>query len=182
VTITGDRLYQGFTASFDGVPGTSPTYVNDNQITVRTPARATGGPVDVTVDNGFGTDTESNGFAYVSLAMTGTPSIGSPVTFTVDGSASSDYVTLLDHKLGAGMRYGITWGLKLTPVFRTIHDSIGRGDSQTNASGRGADTFTIPPRPSFVGVTAHAQAAVDTNGGAAGGLVLSSVVSFTVLP
>ncbi|GHU08512.1 hypothetical protein FACS189431_4910 [Alphaproteobacteria bacterium] len=52
--------------TFDGVPATNVTIVNDTTITATTPAHATPGAVDVVVDGPDGLATMTNGFTYVA--------------------------------------------------------------------------------------------------------------------
>jgi large repetitive protein len=103
VTITGTGFTSASTVSFGGTAGTSVTYVSDTQITVRSPARATGGTVDVTVATTGGTSAISavDRFTYTGGAAPTITSI-TPIsgrlaggtTVTITGTGFTDASTV----------------------------------------------------------------------------------------
>jgi hypothetical protein len=68
VTVSGESLTGTTSVTFDGVAGTSLTIINDNTLTVRTPAHAAG-VVDVIVTNADGTTTRNEGFGYGNVPI-----------------------------------------------------------------------------------------------------------------
>jgi large repetitive protein len=103
VTITGTGFTSAATVSFGGTPGTGVTFVSDTQITVTSPAKATGGTVDVRVTTIGGTSAISanDRFTYTGVAPTVTlvsPASGSrfggtSVTITGTGFTSAATVS-----------------------------------------------------------------------------------------
>jgi large repetitive protein len=118
VTITGTGFSSPATVSFGSTPGTSVTVVSPTQITVRSPARPTGGTVDVTVTTVGGTSPVVPGdrFTYTGVApvvtsitpTSGSVAGGTTVTITGTGFTSASTV-----------RFGTTAGTSMTFVSDT---------------------------------------------------------------
>ena len=102
VTITGTGFTSASTVSFGGTAGTSVTFVSDTQITVRSPARVTGGTVDVRVTTVGGTSAIVVGdrFTYTGVAPAVTslsPASGTRLggtTVTITGTGFTDAATI----------------------------------------------------------------------------------------
>jgi large repetitive protein len=103
VTITGTGFTDTALVSFGGTAGTSVIYVSDSQITARSPARLTGGTVDVTVTTSGGTSPVVAGdrFTYTGIAPnitsltpnSGPVAGGTAVTITGTGFTSASTVS-----------------------------------------------------------------------------------------
>jgi|GEM_PF-584786 len=95
VTINGSNFVNGATVAFDGLPGTSVTFVNSTTIRATTPAHAAG-QVIVTVTNPSGlSGTRTNGFTYVTpvTAAAAAPTSGQILVGDVDGGSINSLAT-----------------------------------------------------------------------------------------
>ncbi len=101
VTITGTGFISGdTTVTFDGVSGTEVAVISDTVLTVKTPAHATAGFVDVTVNIPDASNTESNAYEYIAIPVvssvlpaSGSVNGGPPVTITGTGFTGATAVT-----------------------------------------------------------------------------------------
>ncbi|WP_165482041.1 IPT/TIG domain-containing protein [Legionella beliardensis] len=88
VTISGANLTGTTSVTFDGIPATGITVVNDSSVTVVTPANTTG-PADVVVTAIGGSTTVPGGYTYV--VAVGDSYLGG-IVYLVDGAGTSGRV------------------------------------------------------------------------------------------
>ncbi len=109
VVISGSNFFAtGLSVTFGGLT-TSCVHNSDSQLTCTTPAHAAG-PVDVVIENTFGSETDYNGFTYIhdpepwvsSIELTDpNPSLAGSVHYKVTFSEDVTGVDLADFKLVA---------------------------------------------------------------------------------
>ncbi|MBI1850855.1 MAG: IPT/TIG domain-containing protein [Planctomycetes bacterium] len=156
VTIDGMNFTTAATVTFAGMPASITTRNGSNQIIVQSPpGMSEGQAATVSVVQSSGTANAVGAFTYtpnpVELLMTGTPTYGSPVTFTVFGPANLRAAAAVG-MVGTTIRRGVEVCLtRPTEVVRT--PDIFRLDSLGQA--------TMPWIPEGnPGDVRHAQAAI----------------------
>ncbi len=172
VDLFGSNFSAVATVTFDGLTASVLSRSGSTAIRVRVPAgSAVGQTADVTVSQAGGTSTLVDAYTYgdnpVELVMTGTPRVGSNVTFTLYGP-SNRRVGFALGRPGSLMRAGFTFcfmgpfDIRRTPM-QLNTGALGRVSVQWSVNGSGMR---------------NAQGLVHT----AGGYVQTNCVSFSIQP
>ncbi len=190
VTVTGTNFVNGMKVLFDNIQGEVLNVNGTTEVTVRTPKGNAIGAADVRVQQGSGSATLNNAYAYLEnpmeITFTGTPRVNKTIQVIVYGPPNSDYVVAGTPTQGPAMLRGLNFCFARDGNLQVIGKSFGGRPPVTaklDSTGEISLSYTIPNDQSLVFQNVYIQGVLDQNPSpSAHDFLVTNCLSVTVFP
>jgi len=183
VTITGANFYGNLRVRFDGILSGDVIVESPTSLRASVPHGVVLGPVDVKLENGFGSDIAPGAFTYTSRILAlGEPHIGGQISVHVVGPPLQNWGLVKDLALGPTLKKGLWWDLAFSPDREIVQNSWKGIGAPLNGIGQGSAVWAVPDDPTLIGQPIYFQAVFDNLPGTGTELVLSDLLTVIALP